>query len=109
MKKFVIALLAMCLALGVTMSFAQDTATDTAKPAKAEKAPPLKWVTGDISADGTKLTTKSGKAWDIKNPDAVKGHEGHHVKVQAHVYKKDNAIHVMEVKMAGGKKSESKM
>ena len=109
MKKFVIALLAMCLALGVTMSFAQDTATDTAKPAKAEKAPPLKWVTGDISSDGTKLTTKSGKAWDIKNPDAVKGHEGHHVKVQAHVYKKVNAIHVMEVKMAGGKKSESKM
>ena len=39
------------------------------------------------------------KSWDIMNPEAVKGHEGHHVEVSAHVYADKMAIHVMKVKM----------
>lgn len=33
------------------------------------------------------------------NPEALRGHEGHHVQLKAHVYADKNAIHVMEVKM----------
>ena len=33
------------------------------------------------------------------NPEALKGHEGHHVQVSAHLYSDKNAIHVMSVKM----------
>jgi hypothetical protein len=33
------------------------------------------------------------------NPDAVKGHEGHHVILSAHVYADKGAVHVMSVKM----------
>jgi hypothetical protein len=70
---------------------------------KAEKAP-LKTMTGTISDDGKSFTDdKDKKQWTIKNPEDVKGHEGHHVKVQAHVYKDTNEIHVMKVMMMGEK------
>lgn len=37
------------------------------------------------------------KVLNIENPEAVKGHEGHHVTVTGHVT--GDSIHVMEVKM----------
>jgi len=39
------------------------------------------------------------KSWDVMNPETLKGHEGHHVEVSAHVYADKGAIHVMSVKM----------
>jgi len=56
-------------------------------------------VTGKISDDGKMFTNKS---WTITNPDAVKGHEGHHVTLKAHVYPDKNEVHVMSLKMAKG-------
>src|SRR5579862_3794830 len=43
---------------------------------------------------------KDGKTWTIKNPEAVKGHEGHHVVLTAHVYADKGEVHVMSLKMA---------
>jgi hypothetical protein len=40
------------------------------------------------------INDKDKQAWDIANMDAVKGHEGHHVKVKA---KLDEANHSMTV------------
>lgn len=83
--------------------------SDTAKSDKAaskEKAPPLKTLKGTVKADGDKIqfvADKGGKAWDVVNPEALKGHEGHHVIVKAHVYADKNQIHVMDVKMAKAK------
>lgn len=65
-------------------------------------AAPLKHIKGTIKAEGDKYTfvaDKDQKSWDIMNPEAVKGHEGHHVQVSAHVYADKGAIHVMSVKM----------
>jgi len=45
------------------------------------------------------VADKDMKSWDVINPEALKGHEGHHVEVSAHVYADKNAIHVMNVKM----------
>jgi hypothetical protein len=47
------------------------------------------------------------KTWDVMNPEKLKGHEGHHVQVSAHVYADKNSIHVMSVKML--KKQASSM
>jgi hypothetical protein len=59
-------------------------------------------VTGKISDDGKTFTSdKDGKSWTISNPEAVKGHEGHHVTLKAHVYPDKNEVHVMSLKMAG--------
>jgi hypothetical protein len=37
------------------------------------------------------------KVYSVQNPDALKGHEGHHVAVTGHV--NGDSIHVMSVKM----------
>lgn len=100
MKKLLIVVLAMSIVtLGAT-AFAQDTMGKSADTGAA--AAPLKNLKGTIKADGDKysfVNDKDQKSWDIMNPEAVKGHEGHHVQLSAHVYADKNAIHVMSVKM----------
>jgi hypothetical protein len=43
------------------------------------------------------------------NPETLKGHEGHHVQLSAHVYADKNSIHVMSVKMLGKGSEKSPM
>ncbi|HSZ00673.1 MAG TPA: hypothetical protein VK788_14335 [Terriglobales bacterium] len=58
-------------------------------------------ITGKISDDGKIFVNdKDGKSWTISNPDVVKGHEGHHVTLQAHVDADTNEIKVLSLKMA---------
>jgi len=90
------------LALVVVMSaagVAQDCMKGSMKSDSSSKAPIN--VTGKISDDGKSFVSdKDGKSWTIKNPDAVKGHEGHHVVLNAHVYPDKGVVHVMSLKMA---------
>ena len=63
-----------------------------------------------MKADGDKVTfvsDKDSKSWDVVNPEALKGHEGHHVEVSAHVYADKGQIHVMSVKMLKGEKMDN--
>ena len=115
MKKLVY-LLAFAVLLGMT-ALAQDTMSkdkDMGKSDDKAASAPLKTLKGTVKAEGDKLTFVSDddqKAWDVMNPEALKGHEGHHVQVKAHVYADKNAIHVMSVKMAkdkGMKKDDMK-
>lgn len=102
------------------------------KPAKAHasKAQTVKgWVSDEkcgaknASADGAACAQKciaagekvvfvgdtDKKVWNVDNPDALKGHEGHHVAVKAHVDADAGSIHVMSVKMlAQGKAAKKK-
>jgi hypothetical protein len=96
-------LLILALAVSVIFTvagFAQETSQDSGM-AKAAPAP-LKNIKGTVKADGDKLTfvaDKDQKSWDVVNPEALKGHEGHHVELSAHVYADKGQIHVMSVKM----------
>jgi hypothetical protein len=95
-------LLAICFALAVLtfgLASAQDTMNhDTMKADASKKA--VK-VTGKVSDDGKAFVSDSdSKSWTITNPEAVKGHEGHHVTLTAHVYADKNEVHVMSLKMA---------
>ena len=109
MKRVLLSMVAAVVALTFS-AYAQDASqgsTDQSagktKAAKSAKAP-LKTIAGTISDDGKSFTAdKDKKQWSIKNPDDVKGHEGHHVKLQAHVYADTNEVHVMKVTMAGAK------
>ena len=86
------------LALVFVMS-AAAVAQDTMKSDASTKAAVN--VTGKISDDGKSFVSdKDGKSWTIKNPEAVKGHEGHHVVLNAHVYADKGEVHVMSLKMA---------
>jgi len=109
MKKLVMMCLAVGL-LGVGLAMAQDSTTqDTMKQGttkqdtmKADKTSGKSMnVTGKISEDGkTIVSDKDGKSWTISNPDAVKGHEGHHVVVKGHADAATNEIKVASLKMA---------
>jgi hypothetical protein len=101
MKKAMVFVLALTFVMGAT-AFAQDSMA----PAPADKAAaaPLMTLKGTIKADGDKysfVNDKDGKSWDVVNPETLKGHEGHHVQLSAHVYADKGNIHVMSVKMLG--------
>ena len=67
------------------------------KEAKAAQKGKDMSLTGWVRDQGGKTVFENDKdkqAWDISNPDAVKGHEGHHVKVKA---KLDEANHSLTV------------
>ena len=94
-------LLGICIALAVLtfgVAAAQDTMSHDSMKADASKAVDVK---GKISDDGkTFVSDKDSKSWTIVNPEAVKGHEGHHVILNAHVYADKGEVHVMSLKMA---------
>ena len=101
MKKLMIMVLAFAV-VGNIAALAQATDKDSDHMKMGADKAPLKSIKGTIKADGDKVTfvaDSDQKAWDIMNPEAVKGHEGHHVEVSAHVYADKMAIHVMKVKM----------
>jgi hypothetical protein len=99
MKKVLV--LAMALSVLTVMAVAQgEMGKDMKKDASASA--PLKDLKGTVKAEGDKVTfvsDKDKKSWDVMNPEALKGHEGHHVQVSAHVYADKDQIHVMSVKM----------
>jgi hypothetical protein len=113
MKKLMVCLLALTFAMSL-MAFAQQDNGMSQNPSdQASAKAPLMTLKGTIKADGDKYTfvnDKDGKSWDVMNPEELKGHEGHHVQLSAHVYADKSAIHVMSVKMLkGGSMSNDSM
>jgi hypothetical protein len=101
MKKLMMLVLAFAV-IGNVAAFAQGMDKDSDNMKMSADKAPLKSIKGTIKADGDKVmfvADSDQKSWDIMNPEAVKGHEGHHVEVSAHVYADKMAIHVMKVKM----------
>jgi hypothetical protein len=108
MRKVFSILVMFCLVLSVTsFAFAGDDKADTvngwvtdakcgAKGANAGGAA----CTKKCLEAGEKMvvvTDNDQKVLNVQNPEALKGHEGHHVAVSGHV--SGDSIHVMSVKM----------
>ena len=91
------------LALGAWLIPVAAFAQDSMKPSPDQTKPMAKsaHVTGKISDDGKSFVSdKDGKSWTIDNPEAVKGHEGHHVVLNATVDPSNGSVHVSSLKMA---------
>ena len=104
MKKLLVVVLGLAVVLSVAAAAQNSAPMGTDKMDKSASAP-LKTLKGTIKADGDKYTfvnDKDQKSWDVVNPETLKGHEGHHVELKAHVYADKGQIHVMEVKMLKG-------
>jgi len=100
-------LLALCVMVGLLCGV--TLAQCTMKHDEMKSDAKLMKITGKISDDGKSFTNdKDGKSWNITNPEAVKGHEGHHVTLSAHVYADKGEVHVMSLKMVGDKKDGMK-
>ena len=100
MKKLLVLALALSVMCTV-VAFAQNVAPVSGQSDKSAAAP-LMTIQGTVKAEGGKykfVADKDMKSWDVINPETLKGHEGHHVEVSAHVYSDKGQIHVMSVKM----------
>ena len=115
MKRIGVTVFAFVLWMSLAI-IAQDTGAQqsagssqgTMTSSKKERAK-LQHLKGKISDDGKSFTTDKGnKSYTIENSDAVKGHEGHDVRLSGHVDTSANSIHVTSVKMAGEKASKDK-
>jgi hypothetical protein len=113
MKKLSVALLSLVVIVSLSALAQYDSdKADAGKKGSAatkDKGPKAKDVVGTISQDGATFTSdKDKKDWKLQNPDAVKGHEGHHVKLNAHFYPDKGEAHVMSLSMNTGKESAKK-
>ena len=71
-----------------------DGAATAAKPSAAK----LHHLRGTVGPDGKTFTTgKDHKNWRVMNPEALKGHEGHHRMLSASVNPDNNSIQVVSV------------
>jgi hypothetical protein len=91
-----------------SLALGQDSPNDSGQsqnstPGASATSAQEQTIHGKIGEDGKSFTTdEDNKTWSIMNPEAIKGHEGHHVELSAHVYPDKNSIHIMSVKMMGG-------
>ena len=75
----------------------------------AKSSAKLRHIQGTIGDNETTFTSdKDKKSFTIQNPEAVKGHEGHHVIVNAHTDSDKNQIEIMSLKMAPASASTMK-
>ena len=99
MKTLLSAILSLCFALsGVAVS--QDAPNRAPRKTQAAAGVRLTTIMGTILQHGDKLRfVTDQRAWNVDNPETLKGHEGHYVHVKAHVYPDKDSIHITEVKM----------
>ena len=111
MKKLFAVLLVMSLALLVTASASDKPSSingwvsETGCAAKHAADGGADCVKKCI-AKGAKMAFVSDadkSVWGVDNPDALAGHEGHHVTISAHVDKKAKSVHVESVTMMAEK------
>jgi pentapeptide MXKDX repeat protein len=113
MRKMICRLMGMCFLAVSLAAFAQSGDTmkqDTIQQGDQMKHDNMKadnmskkamTVSGKVSDDGKMFVSdKDNKTWTVTNPEALKGHEGHHVTVKAHVDAAKNEMQVSSVKMA---------
>jgi len=107
MKKLMIFGFALVLAMSAAAVAQNSMKPDTMKSDSSMKATS---VTGKISDDGKSFVSdKDGKTWTISNPNAVKGHEGHHVTLKAQADASKGEVKVMSLKMARDNMSKDTM
>jgi hypothetical protein len=70
-----------------------------AKAAAKDKAMSLTGWVKDQDGKTVFIDDKDKQAWNIENMDAVKGHEGHHVKVKAKLNEADHSLNVEKLTM----------
>lgn len=70
-----------------------------AKAAEKGKAMSLTGWVKDQDGKTMFINDKDKQSWSIENMDAVKGHEGHHVKVKAKLNEADHSLNVEKLTM----------
>jgi hypothetical protein len=95
MKSLLLAIFSLCLVVNV-VALACHQAEYEIQPAAGTG---LATMLGTVQ-DGDKLRfVTDQRAWNVDNPETLEGHEGHYVRVRAHVYSDRDSIHITEVNL----------
>lgn len=96
MKVLLLASFSLCFMAGL-VAVAQDTPNHVPRTDQVA-GNRLTTIMGTVRTDGGLLTfVTDQRAWKVDNPETLKGHEGHYVRVTAHVYPDKGSIHITEV------------
>ncbi|MGA8617417.1 MAG: hypothetical protein WB660_02710 [Candidatus Sulfotelmatobacter sp.] len=99
MKTLLLAILSLCFATSV-VALPQDAPSQAPRKTEAAARAGLTDIMGTVQEDGEKLRfVTDQRAWNVDNPETLKGHEGHYVHATAHLYPDKDSIHITEVKM----------
>ncbi|PYY05495.1 MAG: hypothetical protein DMG69_26620 [Acidobacteria bacterium] len=97
MKTFLLALF-LCFSVGI-VAVARDSPILAPLKHQAARIRSTS-IMGTVSEHGEKFRfVTDQRAWKVDNPETLKGHEGHYVRVNAHIYADKDSIHITEVKM----------
>ncbi len=104
MKKIPVIVLAFVVLAGLN-AWPQGSTT----PKAEKKAAKTMTLRGTVGTDAkTFVADKDKKSWTVTNPEALKGHEGHHVSIRAQVDTEKNEVHVISAKMLAEGKAKGK-
>jgi len=99
MKIFLLVFLFLCFPVGI-VAVAQSPPNQALQRHQAAGIQSTFIIMGTVSEQGEKLRlVTSQRVWNVDNPEILKGHEGHYVRVNAVLYPGKDSIHITEVKM----------
>jgi len=99
MKTLLLAILSLCFALSV-VALSQDAPNQAPRKTEAAARARLTIIMGTVQEGGDKLRfVTDQRAWNVDNPETLKGHEGHYVHAKAYVYPDKGSIYITEVKL----------
>jgi hypothetical protein len=96
MKTFVLVAIAAMVLCASALS--QEKAVASPPEQAAAFSPKALTVSGKVSTDGKTFLTDIDSEWMVSNADALKGHEGHLVRVKCYVDTEKNSIKILSVK-----------
>lgn len=95
MKKWIFA--SMLVAVLAGLALAQETRSQDTAGAPVKSAKPVK-LSGRVSSDGRSFQRdRDHRVWTVTNPDVMKDHEGHQVKLQAYSTPDNGEIFVLSI------------
>jgi len=94
MKSFLLAVMSVCF---VVNAVALASHVPNQSPRKTQAQAGLTTMMGIVQNGSTLRFVTDQRAWNVDNPETLKGHEGHYVRVTAHLYPSKDSIHITEV------------
>ena len=98
MKCLLLAILSLCF---VVNAVALTAHVRNHAPSKIQPAEGIGLATmlGTVQDGDTLRFITDQRTWNVDNPETLEGHEGHYVRVRAHVYPNRDSIHITEVNL----------
>lgn len=98
MKTLLSAILSLCFVVSV-VALTPHVRNQAPRKIQAAAGAGLTTMMGTVQ-DGDKLRfVTDQRAWNVDNPETLKGHEGHYVRVRARVHSDRDSIHITEVNL----------